>query len=515
MQGIDAKAEQGIGNVSAKRIQPREGIAHPASLNPFGGRIRTKDRVPKDHGLGMGFRGLDKSRHIPGMMLAIRIHCQRVRESLLERLTRAMKKGRALAFVSRAGQYPDIGMPFGKIPRKARTGVGAAINDDPDGMALPVRRRQNLRQLRAAIEAGNQDEIFGRHLGIGGNTSLKLARFPASVQVPLPREMRKPIIIALQCAVTVVLLVWIFENETLRKQIGTLVARADLTWVWIGVIAALIGNIFGVIRWWIYLRALEMHLTFMRAVELYFIGAIFNSVMVGMVGGDVVKMGYLMAEGYRKTAVVMSVMLDRISGFGALAFAAIFFPVIRWDWFHQNPRVVDIMWFSLISVAVTFVGLTVTLVGAGTGLVKALPDWLPFREQIERVSRSYFVLASHWVGTIWASLISAVMLALYFLTFYAAARALGLNIGFFDFSSIMPMVDIIVSMPISIGGLGLREKIFETLMGYLWNIPMAEAVMVSLGGYLFMAAGGLPGLVFLPLYKGLLKKEGKALKGPC
>jgi len=321
--------------------------------------------------------------------------------------------------------------------------------------------------------------------------------------------MRKTIIIVLQSAVTLVLLVWIFGNESLRSQLGMLIGRADMGWVGFGLLVAGVGNFLGGIRWWIYLRALGMPLPLWRTMELYFIGVLFNSVMPGMVGGDIVKIGYLIAEGYRKTAALMSVMLDRLSGLAALGFAVIIYPALRWHWFHEDLYVAGIMWFSLIAIGIMFLVVILSLVATQRGISRTLPQWLPFREGLDGMMRAYYVFISHRKATVIASLISVVMLLLYFLTFYAAARSVGVDMGFWDFSSIMPMVDVLVSAPISLGGLGIREKVFEKLMDALWGVASGKAIMISIGGWFFMNAWGLFGLALLPFYRGLLKKEGK------
>jgi len=317
--------------------------------------------------------------------------------------------------------------------------------------------------------------------------------------------MKKAVILAIQTGVTVALLYWIFHNQSLRDRLTFLIAHADRSWIAVGLAAAGAGNLLGVLRWKVYLDVLEIRLPILRVTQLYFIGVLFNSVMLGMVGGDVVKVGVLIAEGHRKTAALLSVMLDRISGFAALAGTAAAFLGMRWAWFNASKEVAGIVWFVIAFLALSLAGLVVSFVGAGTGLDKRLPVGFPGRARIEEFSRAYFVFASHWRGTLWASFLSCIMLVLYFLTFFAAARAVGVGVGFFDFSCIMPLVDVICAMPVSLGGLGVREKVFETLLGSLLGVPAAEAVLVSLGGFLFMTLWGLPGLVFLPLYRGLIR----------
>ncbi len=44
----------------------------------------------------------------------------------------------------------------------------------------------------------------------------------------------------------------------------------------------------------------------------------------------------------------------------------------------------------------------------------------------------------------------------------------------------MPVIDAISGLPVSIGGVGVREKLFQVLMGDLAGVPAATAVAASL-----------------------------------
>ena len=70
-----------------------------------------------------------------------------------------------------------------------------------------------------------------------------------------------------------------------------------------------------------------------------------------------------------------------------------------------------------------------------------------------------------------------------------------------EFFALMPAVDIISALPISLGGFGVREQLFVTLLADLWEVPAAQAVSISLGGALLSMLWGLFGVVVLPGYQ--------------
>ncbi len=52
-----------------------------------------------------------------------------------------------------------------------------------------------------------------------------------------------------------------------------------------------------------------------------------------------------------------------------------------------------------------------------------------------------------------------------------------------DFLSIMPLVNTITGVPISFGGVGVRETLFQALLGQLAHVPAAAAALSASLGY--------------------------------
>jgi hypothetical protein len=62
-----------------------------------------------------------------------------------------------------------------------------------------------------------------------------------------------------------------------------------------------------------------------------------------------------------------------------------------------------------------------------------------------------------------------------------------------DFFSVMPLVNTITGVPISFGGVGLRETLFQTLLGQLAHVPAALAALSASLGYAVQASWGVVG----------------------
>lgn len=66
------------------------------------------------------------------------------------------------------------------------------------------------------------------------------------------------------------------------------------------------------IRWWIFMRALDVHVGCWMSIKLTFLGLYFNNFLPGSVGGDLVRAWYVAHNTDKRMASVVSVMADRI-----------------------------------------------------------------------------------------------------------------------------------------------------------------------------------------------------------
>jgi uncharacterized protein (TIRG00374 family) len=322
--------------------------------------------------------------------------------------------------------------------------------------------------------------------------------------------MRKWLPLLVQSLVSVALLVWIFWEEDFRMRTWQVLTSGHLGWLTAGFLVAGVGNFLGAVRWGIFLRMLRIPLTPWEVFRLSFVGLFFNNLLIGAVGGDAIKVIWLVAKGHQRTAALLSVIMDRMSGFGALILCSLVFMLWRLDWLMQSPVVAGLMKAVFLYLFAAAGLMAFSFIMSVRGLTDRLPAGFPGRKWIIEFTEAYFRFVSSWRQTLLASLLSVVMLLAYFLTFYCSARAFGLEVSMGEFFAFMPAVDIISALPISLGGLGIREQLFATILGELWNAPAAQAVSISLGGASLGLLWGLFGLTLLPGYHQATAREVRA-----
>ena len=128
-----------------------------------------------------------------------------------------------------------------------------------------------------------------------------------------PHGMKKIIPLLLQSLVTLGIVLFFcsyFFFKTWEE-----LAAANPVWLAAGFGAAGVVNFLGAFRWGIFLRVLGVRLPAWQVLRLSFVGLFFNIFLVGAVGGDAVKVVWLVAKGHPKTPALLSVFMDRMSGF--------------------------------------------------------------------------------------------------------------------------------------------------------------------------------------------------------
>jgi uncharacterized membrane protein YbhN (UPF0104 family) len=130
---------------------------------------------------------------------------------------------------------------------------------------------------------------------------------------------------------------------------------------------------------------------------------------------------------------------------------------------------------------------------------------MPGRDRLAEMALAYHLYGKAWRESLGALFLSVFANFGYFVTFYCAARALespGVKIPtLLDLSTIMPIVNTIASMPISLGGIGIREGLFQVFLGELCGVTPAVAVLISSVGYSLTLAWGLIGGVIYMFYR--------------
>jgi uncharacterized membrane protein YbhN (UPF0104 family) len=241
-----------------------------------------------------------------------------------------------------------------------------------------------------------------------------------------------------------------------------------------------------------------------RTARVFLIGAFFNLFLLGSTGGDVVKIYYAMREtANRKSAAFLSVLVDRFMGVVGLVAVTCLLCSLHLGllWTRPNMRLAVLVTAAVLggSLALVAAGFLVNRFRWGS----RIPQGLPLREKVLELATAIAIYAGN--GRVLAATfgLSVGGHLLTFLAFFLVAQSFGLLPGWdgmVDLFSVLPVVMTMAALPVSLSGLGVRETMFEDGLA-LFGIPAAQAVMVSITGFLLIVFWGLVGGVIYLLYR--------------
>jgi len=317
--------------------------------------------------------------------------------------------------------------------------------------------------------------------------------------------MRKTLVTLLQIAITLFILGWLFRDPENNRRMWEAFTHADRFWLWIALVLFGMVEVAAVVRWQILLRVQGIAIGWGRLTALMMIGLFFNIFMPGGTGGDVAKIFYLLKETPgKKAAALLAVMVDRFVGLVGLIVIAAFVIYWRYDWLTQTPITSGLLFtlWALFGSALVFIAVSYSI--TRLGLVHKLPPRFPLRERLVEMSVAYNLYGRAWRSSLAALAISMATHFTLFIQFYFVAiafRAAAVKVHFMDFISMMPMVNTLSAMPISIGGAGVREGLFVKLLGDLSQVDEATATIISLTGYMVIVLWGILGGVIYLFYR--------------
>ncbi len=306
--------------------------------------------------------------------------------------------------------------------------------------------------------------------------------------------------LVLRIGISAAILLFLFTEHRFTSAILPKLGLLADNWRWtvVGIISAGVSAWLTAIRWWLLLKPQIPGVSCASVIRETFVSLFFNITSLGVAGGDAYK---IIALGRRhpnhKLPVAMTVMLDHIVGFFAVAvlfLACASLSAARWSGFGGKAQSVLGGFTWLLAGATLFLLLNIILCAPRMRAwgEPRLP-WLLKRPHVQRMADSFDGLRRHWRHTLLATVVSAVMTLLFFFSFYCGVRAVGGEAPVLDVMIAMPIVDMVAALPISVSGLGVREKTFETLLTAFSSIPEATAISASLAGWLFSLVWGLAG----------------------
>ena len=301
--------------------------------------------------------------------------------------------------------------------------------------------------------------------------------------------------------VSAILLSWIIYRFHFGKVLANM-WNADRLFLAGAVLVFVLSGLLGSVQWRVLLGFHGVVLGFAGTVARYFMGLFFNFILPGFVGGDVVRVYKTAVVSGKVTQSFSSTLADRVLGL----FVLVLFSLAAFVFLPSGPAdsampAVAVMFTVMAGFIVLF-----TFRRIGNGIAAVFGRFTPggIGEKIASVYDEMHVLTRS-PGTLvrvfaLSCLIQVTRIGVHFL----CARAVGMDLGFTYFALFVPVMEIVASLPISFGGVGVREMMGVGLFS-LVGVPRETVVSYTLLAYATGFTGSLPGAAAFAMSVGSRK----------
>ncbi len=295
---------------------------------------------------------------------------------------------------------------------------------------------------------------------------------------------------------------WVAKGVVSCGLIGWLLSKVDLAaawqqakgvdaWMMVAALAlSLVQVKLGAVRWGMVMHALSGRLSSGKTLAVYYIGVFFAQVLPGAVGGDAMRIWFTCRSGLSLISSINSVMLERaVTVLGLVVLVVLAQPLLL-------ERVPDLPGASVFPILLAVCIAGILVLSRLDRLPESLRRWRVVRGlgHLASDTRELFFHPGWSLGTLAVAIVGHINLSL---AVYMLARGLKLPIDALDCLVLVPPVILIMTLPISIAGWGLRETAMVTAFGFIGVAPASALVLSVMFGIVSLVTALPGGLVFL------------------
>lgn len=314
--------------------------------------------------------------------------------------------------------------------------------------------------------------------------------------LPMPKknDLR---ILALKLIFSFSIIAFILLKKVQIKDIPLALKDIDIFWLVLSFSLHALGLFISAYRWQILIRAQGDSVPLGFLAKSYLVCNFFNLFLPTRFGGDVVRIwdGSRYSESLLKSSAI--VIVERFTGVIILFAFAFIVSLSRLDMARSLP----VIWISLL---VGFIGLFLVSLFL-TPFAQFFLGKIPERGLLQKIKskilefRRVILVYKNKKGALFRALFWAFLLQVnVILHYYLAGKAFHLAIPLLDYFIFIPIILLILTIPVTISGLGLREALFIQIFatyGIAEHVSFSFSVVADFGFTLII--GIIGGIVFI------------------
>lgn len=276
-----------------------------------------------------------------------------------------------------------------------------------------------------------------------------------------------------------------------------LLGSAHLGFLVLTLALMLIEAVYRAYKWVVLVRCTLPGLRLWPVIRINFISGFAGQFMPGAVGMELIRMYGLARVTSNAALGVTSVLLDRV--FGLLGLILV---LLAGTWVGAGEHLDAVrgwLWTALLLTVAACALYGSRTVQQQVDALLARWSWAALlRNKLQQVSASFNNCRDRPGVLAWALVLAVGYTLLRVTVVLVAARSLGIGVGFAALAVVVPLVLFASLLPISIGGLGVREGAFVSLLA-LYGVPGEAALALSVLIAVMGIAVELPGAWFLAM----------------
>lgn len=276
-----------------------------------------------------------------------------------------------------------------------------------------------------------------------------------------------------------------------------LVSNMNLAYLFVAVVVFFTSSLLGSLQWNLLLNAGGVRLMFPKAFRLYFVGLFFNNFLPTNVGGDAMKIFDVTRSGNDPHKVFAITLLDRVIGISTLCILALIAALLL----LPTGRVYNLPLYIIVFIGCITPVMLLALNKSLSSAVRSLFGRINLWNLGERFDTILNHLGSFRTFRLLMLKLSLLAISVQFLrvaTHVFVSRALGIEldgVNFLCFYVFIPLLGLIMILPISLNGLGVREGtgiLLFTTVGF----SSEQALLLEFITYVVMVVVSLAGGIF-------------------
>jgi hypothetical protein len=303
------------------------------------------------------------------------------------------------------------------------------------------------------------------------------------------------VLFRLGISIVLLFLLFKFQHVDVKRLLENIKA-ADKFLLFLAFFVNFLVYVLCLFRWQMLLKAFDFRLPLKRIIISFAGGIFFSSLLPSTIGGDLVRSVDLAAHTNRTKEVVATVFLDRLSGCVALVIVALTALFFGWKYAQDRVVLLSIAIITAIMLAVLLV-LFNNFIFSKVNKILNSPRAGRMVEMLKNLHQEIYHFRRH-KKLLFANLLFSIFIQVGSpLAFYITALSLGQKLNIAYFFIFLPIIGTVTLLPISIGGLGVREN---TAVFFFAKANMSKdlaSAMSFLNSIFILALAVIGGLIYV------------------